>query len=255
MPARYHVYLRRTSLESADPRALAAACGASRADIDRVLKSKIPQAVLVEETPEAADAAVAGLRERGIDAFRISPDDLRAFRPRPILRLPPESAQMIVVGRIHTESRTTTRSGLDPYAGAGVGYAVTGFPMMARSLVDREQVSVRKDEESFCCLFKNREHAMLILERSFDYRAVLGSLEPTTERNFRRVVEMARTANRDAHYDERLYRYPAAVRLLGGRGRSSGSIVTVAQQVEEGSTGERAMSAALLIYMEAFGTE
>lgn len=267
MPARYHVYLRRQTLGTITADALAAECGISRADADRILKAKVPQAIRVEDSAEAADDTVAALRTRGFDAFHATPDELRAFSPQPVDRAERTEAglvwrsgetrlswapRMIVVGKIHSEVRRTQRSGMGVGAGVAAGFALTGMPMMVRGR-EREVTETTRSEEAFCCLMRSRDEAGVILENGFDFRSALDRVEHVREKNFRKVVDLARGAYPDALFDDRLARYPQAVRLFAEARVESGLITHRTQTVEAGSTAARTMAAACLIFLEACG--
>ena len=256
---RHLLYLRRSALgPGAD--ALAAACGVSRADADRVLKSKTPQAIRVEESPEAAEAAVASLRERGIDAFAVSRDELRAFRPRAVEVVRPPTTlyekgtaidvpdvRTIVTGRILSERKMTTRT--DTGAGAMVGAGlIAGAPGIMARVVSGESSLSSRDEESFACLFRESGEAFVVMEASFNYRGTLDRIEPVRERSFLRVVEIARAAWPAARFDDRLYRWPPAARTSRETRASAGFLVDTTHQIDAGSNAERAMAMALVIH-------
>lgn len=257
--ARHLVYVRRSAL-AADSGALAAACGISRADADRVLKSKAPQAVRVEESAEAATAAVASLSEKGVDAFAVSQDELRAFRPRVIEVIRPPTTLYekgtaidvpdvgtIVTGKIMSERRMTTRTETGAGAMLGAGL-IAGSPGIMARVASGESSVASRDEESFACLFRESDEAFVVMEASFNYRGTLDRIEPVRERSFLRVVEMARAAWPGAAFDDRLYRWPPAVRTTREMRAKAGFFVDTTNQIDAGSNAERAMALALVIH-------
>jgi hypothetical protein len=247
----YFIYLRHVS--SVQPAALQA-CGVSRADVDRILKAKLPQAVRVEESEEAANRAIAELRARGLDAFALTPQQLHDFAPARCKTWPPpiDGVKMIVLGKIHRESRSVTSSNIDPLAGAAIGYGAGGIPLSIRQ-TDRESVSVSKEHESFCCLVADLDKAVALMESGFDYKGALDRVELTRERSFLKLVSKARETWPTARFDDRLYRFPASVRMLGkGAAVSAGPILTVTKQTQAGSTEERAWATVLLVFLQAF---
>jgi len=247
----YFVYLKHAS--STQPAALLA-CGVSRADVDRILKSKLPQAVRVEESEEAANGAIADFRAKGLDAFAVTPQRLHGFTPARCKTWPPpiDGVKMIILGKIHRESRSVTSSNIDPLAGAAIGYGVGGIPLSIRQ-TDRESVSISKEHESFCCLIADLEKAVALMESGFDYKGALDRVELTRERSFLKVVGKARESWPTARFDDRLYRFPASVRMLGkGATISAGPLLTVTKQTQAGSTEERAWATAMLLFLEAF---
>ncbi len=259
--ARHLVYLRRSAL-AAGPDALAAACGISRADADRVLKSKAPQAVCVEQSAEAAAAVVASLREKGIEAFAVSQEELRAFRPRVIEVMRPPTTlyekgtaievpdvRTIVTGRIMSERRMTTRTETGAGAMLGAGF-MAGAPGIMARVVSGESSVASRDEESFACFFREGGEAFVVMEASFNYRGTLDRIEPVRERSFLRVVEMARAAWPAAAFDDRLYRWPPAARTTRETRASAGFLVDTTHQIDAGSNAERAMALALVIDLE-----
>jgi hypothetical protein len=246
----YFIYLKHAS--TVQPAALQA-CGVSRADADRVLKARLPQAVLVEKSEEAAQLAIAGLRAKGVEAFTVTPPQLHGFAPVRCKTWPPpiDDVKMIILGKIHRESRSVTSSNIDPLAGSAIGYGAAGMPLSIRG-TDRESVSVSKDHEGFCCLIADLGKAVALMESGFDYRGALDRVELTREKSFLKVVAKARDAWPTARFDDRLFRFPASVRLLGhGATVSAGPLLTVAKQTQAGSTEDRAWATAMLLFLEA----
>jgi hypothetical protein len=248
------IYLRHTAIVSSDT---LARCGVSRADADRILKSKLPQAIRVEDTAEAAGRAISELRAAGLDAFVVTPQRLREFSPLLCKAWPPpiDCVRMIILGKIHRESRTVTSSNVDAVAGAAIGYAVGGAPLSIRS-TNRESVSVSKEQESFCCLIADPRNAVALMEFGFDYKGALERVELTRAKSFFKVVTKARESWPGARFDDRLYRFPASVRMFGsGAAVSVGSMVTVSKQTQAGSTVERAWATALLLFLADVGED
>ena len=272
MKQTYLIYLRRKSLPRATPELLAAAIGVSRADANRVVSSKLPKAIAACDGREEARAMLRSLHGHGLQGVAASMEGLRQFQPMPVERgrqkghaivwstsagpalLKPDDVRMIVVGKIHEKRETSTTVRVNLGLLSGVGMGLMGGPFRRTSFGEREGLKIVRGEESFCCLFKSREEAYLILETRFEYRSLLPKLENTRERSFLSVARMARETYPGAVYDETLYRSPVAVRTLpASMGNLGGDTVAVVRAVRKGSTAQKAMMVTRLLYLQAFG--
>ena len=272
MKQTYLIYLRRESLPRATPELLAAALGVSRADANRVVRSKIPKAIAACDAKEEARAMLRSLRGHGLEGVAVTLEALKRFQPVPVERgrrrgraivwsasagpalLKPDDVRMIVVGKIHEKTETRTTVSVNPTFMSGVGMGLMMGPCTGTGFGDRESSQIVRGEESFCCLFKSREEAYLVLETRFEYRSLLPKLEITRERSFLSVARMARETYPGAVYDETLYRSPAAVRMLAASmGNLGGDAVAVVRAVRKGSTAQKAMMVTGLLYLQAFG--
>jgi len=248
MAASYLVYLRKATLENVPAQRIAAACRLSRADVDRLIHSRMPQAALVYSTEDAARRAVEALRASGLDAFATTFDALRAFEPVPIRRvsrgpeglswwgdsfcIPPHARiRMVVTGKVAGEARTT---GATPRGAA-------------------QRVAPGRGEESFCCLIESVRAAAIVYESTFDFASLLPRLEPTRTQNFLKLVEAARLSFLEAAFDDRLYRFPAAAKSLSGTWAPEAGMADVGQTSLSGRTSRREVALACLIYLEAGG--
>lgn len=278
MSPRYLIFLRRHALLEMTPELLSEAASISRADANRVLRAKTPLPVRVCDSRDRARETLLNLRGHGIEAFAVASDKVRAFRPRPLhriereagalfwcadrpdrLRLRLDDLRMIVVGKIHRQREVRCKgeavSGWmygDPW---GAGLAYMGQSPVGTSPVSYETSTVSRDEESFCCLFRGANEAYVVMEERFEYRGSLPRVCPTREQSFLAVVALAREVNPNAVYDDTLYRAPAEVRMFGDTSRNIGSapFVNVISDIRSGSTEERRMGSAYLLYLQAFG--
>ena len=75
------VYLRRHAIGLVDARSLAAAAGIGRADAERIIRSKVPQALGMFKSRDGARRIVDKLHAAGLECFHITQEDLAHFRP------------------------------------------------------------------------------------------------------------------------------------------------------------------------------
>lgn len=264
MKTAYLVHLTRKARAEAAPERLVAA-GLARADAQRVLRSAVPVPVAFADTKEAAAGAIRKLREAGLDGFAITAAALKRFRPTPLKRLEfrpdrlilypgragldvdPSTVRSLVMGKFHYRTEIASAGRTGPVMQAYLASYAFGLPASARGETP-ETVRTSTSEESFAAIFA--AEAWLVREHDFDYAATLGRREPTREGSFRRVVAELRRACPRAAFDESLYRKPVHVSVEHRRGSTAGGLLTAgSSQVSEGSTEERALSAAYVIHL------
>ncbi len=278
MAPRYFILLRRHIRLGMTPQLLSEAASISRADADRVLRARTPLPLRVCDSRDRARESLLNLRGHGIEAIAVSSGRIRAFRPRPLhriereegallwcadrpapLRLRLNDLRMIVVGKIHRRREVHCKG--DAVSGWlygspwGAGLAYMGHGPTGTSPVRYETSSVTRGEESFCCFFRSENEAYIVREERFEYRGSLPRVQPTRKRSFLAVVALAREACSKALYDDTLYHAPVEVRMLGDSTRNVGTapFANIVSDTRSGSTEDRRMAGAYLLYLQAFG--
>ncbi len=269
MSVPYYVYLRKSALAGLNGPKLAAACGISRADAERVVRSKVPQAVYLLHSAEAAERAVRTLKARRLEAFALTPDTLKNFQPLPVQRavrdasgvswwgkdfcLPPGTKiRMIVTGKIQGEWRSTSKP-VVPVARRVRGRGRGRREVEVREQGDSLRIAPGRGEEAFCCLIAGVQTAAILFETEFEYETLLPRLAPTRSGNFRETARVAHSLHPGAVYDERLYRFPTVAKDVRIGSWAAEGRTDVSRSSQSGWTGRREISLACLIYLEAFG--
>ena len=261
------VYLRRHSLGLVDGRSLAKAAGIGRADADRIVRSKVPQAISLTKTRDGARRMIDRLAAQGLEAFHVTQEELALFRPLILEHAtrdesgiawegpgcwigPGTEVRMIIVGRLQGESIGTPKPAPASRLRVRRGRRVpppTPDPAPRR-------VSAGPVEEGFCCLVQDVRTASMFLESRFDYEKSLPKLAGTRSGNFKLAVELAKQAFPMSGFDERLYRFVQPSRNLAhGNAPVVQGLRHPSFGPSTGLTSQREMALSCLVYLETYG--
>ncbi len=265
--ARFLIYLRPDAYENTTSELLAKAADISRADANRIIRSKVPKSIAVCTSHQQVKKRIEDLRRNGLDGIAITREAMNAFAPIEVscatkgeggmfwntrdetVWLGTDDVKMILTGKIRKRSETEEASRYKgPY-----DMLINDFASSSENRPTSNVRLTRKSTTRFLALFCGSDEAYLLRGDSFDFHTTLGFRAPTRKRSFDALTEMLQEIHPKAVFDDALYTRPQAVRTFETMYKRD-ELALVAQgasRIKEGSSEGQMMKLAYLKYATA----